>query len=118
MRHLILLPKWILSINTVVLISDITHIDKTWKKIKYNERKKIKYNFFVGIFGEIGGSRQLKINEKYRTGKNGIKSLHEGLTCNGALNQTYDNAIEYFDERSSDFFKYRSYLLQYRLILR
>ena len=44
--------------------------------------------------------------------------MHEGLTCNGALNQTYDNAIEYFDERSSDFFKYRSYLLQYRLILR
>lgn len=28
MRHLILLPKWILSINTIVLINDITHIDK------------------------------------------------------------------------------------------
>lgn len=86
--------------------------------ILIKDRREIKYNFFVGILGETGGSRQLKINEKYRTGKNGIKLLYEGLTCNGTLNQIYDNAIEYFDERSSDFFKYRSYLLQYRLILR
>lgn len=86
--------------------------------ILIKDRREIKYNFFVGIFGETGGSRQLKINEKYRTGKNGIKLLCEGLTCDGALNQIYDNAIEYFDERSSDFFKYKSYLLQYRLILR